>query len=73
MFFPYSEAESQNGIVDAAPSPSQRQVCDVRYSVYMTPAHLRNPSPEGRKEGHGGVVRSACLSEASCVEDSDRD
>ena len=37
----------------------------------MTPAHLRSPPPEGLKGRHGGVVRSACLSEASCVEDSD--
>ena len=38
---------------------------------YVTPAHLRSTLPEGLKERHGGVVRSACLSEASCVEDSD--
>ncbi len=43
----------------------------VRNPVYMTPAHLRNPLPEGLKGRHGGVVRNACLSEASSVEDSD--
>ena len=37
----------------------------------MTPARLRSPLPEGLKGRHGGVVRNACLSEASCVEDSD--
>ena len=45
----------------------------ARHPVYMTPAHLRNPSPEGHSGCLGGVVRSACLSEASCAEDSDRD
>ena len=37
----------------------------------MTPAHLWSTLPEGLKGRHGGVVRNACLSEASCVEDSD--
>ena len=71
LSFPHSEAKPQNGIKDAEPARSQGQVRDVQYSVYMTPAHLWSTLPEGLKGRHGGVVWNACLSEASCVKDSD--